>query len=356
MVIFMKKRIDEASILRAIACLSVIWVHVTAIPVSSLQSHSIHMKIFSFLNRAAKFTTPAFIFISGLTLFYTYKDKRLNYTSFLMKRFKATLIPYFIWSIIYYFSFIYSGYEDFSWRYLIESLLTGSISYHLYFILTILQFYLLFGIFLYLFRNFKPNIILFILLFISLFTVKYIRFEYVDRFFGRYVFYFGFGCYTAIHLDNLGKKLWKYRHLITVGYLGISSYFAYQFYQYYALEKSINNFYIEFIWFCFCFFGIIFFYNVSHYVAQKEDSILNKSLQAISRASYYIYLSHPLVIFISEDLLDRMGILSITRRFALNVIIVYGTVVPLAILYTRLKYKIIQNHRKRKKDRPVYSK
>ncbi|AKL94806.1 hypothetical protein CACET_c13410 [Clostridium aceticum] len=344
----MKKRIDEVNILRAIACLAVVMVHISAIPVSTLQSDSIHMKIFSLLNRSVKFTTPTFIFLSGLTLFYSYKDKRLHYFSFLKKRLSITLIPYFVWTLIYYKYFIHEGYYVFSWSFLIENILLADMSYHLYFILTILQFYLLFGVFLYAFKKFPSHFVLGTLFVISLLTIKYVRFPYMDRFFARHVFFFGLGCYAAMNIDMLREKLLKYQYLITAGYIGISSYYGYQFYQYYGLGKPIKSFTIELTWTIFCFIAIMFYYVVAYHIANKQNSILNKTLKKVAKASYYVYLSHPLGIFLSEKFLTNAGMLSITRRFLLNVIIVYGTVVPLAILYTSLKGNLTQNYKSRK--------
>ncbi|SNS09473.1 Surface polysaccharide O-acyltransferase, integral membrane enzyme [Anaerovirgula multivorans] len=347
----MKKQINEANILRGIACLAVVLVHISAIPVSTLQSDSIHMKIFSLLNRSVKFTTPTFIFLSGLTMFYSYKDKTFHYFSFLKKRFSATLIPYFLWSLIYYKYFIDQGYYIFSWDFLIENLLLADMSYHLYFILTILQFYLLFGVFLYIFKRFNHNYILIFLLAISIFTVKYVRFPYADRFFARYAFYFGLGCYTAMYIDIIREKLLKYKYLITAGYISISCYYGYQFYQYYGLERSIDNFTIELTWFSFCLIAIMFYSLVAYQIATKENSVLYGALKKISKASYYIYLSHPLAIFVSEKFLTNLGMLSITRRFLLNIIIVYGMVVPLAVLYSSLKYKLTQYFKSRKRKK-----
>lgn len=345
---YMKKQINEANILRGIACLAVIFVHISAIPVSTLQSDSIHMKLFSLLNRSAKFTTPTFIFLSGLTMFYSYKDRTFHYSSFLKKRVLATLIPYFLWTLIYYKYFIDQGYYIFSWDFLIENLLLADMSYHLYFILTILQFYLLFGVFLYIFKRFNHNYTLVALLAISIFTVKYVRFPYVDRFFARYVFFFGLGCYTAIYIDIIREKLLKYKYLVMAAYISISCYYGYQFYQYYGLKKSVDNFLVELTWFSFCFIAIMFYYLVAYQIAVNENSVVYRGFKKIAKASYYVYLSHPLAIFISEKFLTNMGMLSITRRFVVTMIIVYGTVVPLAILYSTAKSRFTQYSKSRK--------
>jgi len=74
-----KERIDETNIIRGIACLAVVLVHITAGPVTSLREGSIHSIIFTLLNRGAKFTTPTFLFLSGLTLFYSYEERDFKY-------------------------------------------------------------------------------------------------------------------------------------------------------------------------------------------------------------------------------------------------------------------------------------
>ncbi|AOY74834.1 hypothetical protein BJL90_02000 [Clostridium formicaceticum] len=343
-----KKQIREANVLRAIACLSVAMVHISAIPLTTLLRDSIHMKLFILLNRSVKFTTPTFIFLSGLTLFYGYKDKRFSYCSFLKKRLSTTLIPYMIWTLIYYRYYIHEKYYVFSWEFLREKLLLADMTYHLYFILTILQFYLLFWVFLYIFKNFKPGLVLIILCMISLLAVKYVKFPYADRFFARYVFFFGLGCYAAIDIDAIREKLIRHRYFIGAAHAVSTCYYAYQFYEYHVLQKSIDNFVMEITWSVFCFTAIMFYFVIAYYVGEKEDGFLYKSAKKISKASFYIYLSHPLVIFLSEKMMTEAGLLSITRRFILTTMIVYGSVVPLAIIYNAGKRSFKQYNRDRK--------
>jgi len=131
-----KERIDETNIIRGIACLAVVLVHITAGPVGTLNAGSVHSIIFTLLNRGAKFTTPTFLFLSGLTLFYSYEERDFKYVKFLKKRFSTTLIPYLIWSIIYFLYFYFQGIYSLSPRFLIENILLANMSYHLYFVLT----------------------------------------------------------------------------------------------------------------------------------------------------------------------------------------------------------------------------
>ncbi|SDK96189.1 acyltransferase [Natronincola ferrireducens] len=352
----MKKNIDEAGITRAIACLAVVMVHISAIPVATLQPNSIHMIFFSLLNRGLKFTTPTFIFLSGLTLFYSYKDRSFNYYSFLKKRLSTTIIPYLIWSFIYYRYFIYEGYYIFSWSFLFENLLLANMSYHLYFILTIIQFYLLFGIFLYVFKKFSPLAVLMVLCSISIFTLRYIHIPYGDRFFMRYVFFFGLGCYTAIYIDIIREKLLQYKLFFIAAYIGATSYYGYQFYQYYGLKKPVNVFLVELTWFGFAITAIFFYFLLSNYIVKSSNQWIYKGLKKITACSYYVYLSHPLVLFLSEKFLTNRGVISITGRFVLNVLIVYGGTLPLAILYSSMKDRLKEyNRRRRAKEVTLHS-
>lgn len=341
----MKKRIDEINVLRAFACLSVVLVHISAIPVSTLRRSYVLMG-FTVLNRAVKYTTPAFIFMSGLLLVYIYKDREFNYFKFLKKRLKSTLIPYFIWTVIYYAYFIKRGYYVFSLEFFMENLLLGKMSFHLYFIVTITQFYFLFGLIRYLFRKYNPHILLVGSFVINVLVIKYVHFKYTDRFFLQYIFFFTLGGYISIYIESFKAIIKKYKYPILLGHGGIVAYYAYQYYQYQFLQRSVDGFIVNMTWFIFSFISIVSLYGIAVWVTNRYK-LLYKGFKEVSKASYYIYLSHPLVLTISNSFLKKVGILSISLRFVLNLIIVTGTVVSIAIIYTRIKETYFRNKKKR---------
>ncbi len=333
----MKKRIDEIYVLRAMACLSVILVHLSAEPVVTLKRSYI-LSAFTLLNRAVQYTTPAFIFISAFLLFYIYKDKDFKYFSFLKKRLSTILIPYFIWTIIYYAYFIYKGYYTFSVSFFIKNLMLAKMCYHLYFILTITQFYLLFVVFRFLYKKYNPHLLVILSLIINVLFMKYIYFKYVDRFFMQYLFYFSFGCYVATNIDYFRGLLYKWKYVVFTMHGGIIIYYSYQFYQYQTLKKSVNGYLVNMTWFVFSFLAILSLYLIGVMISKKSKFIFGICKQ-VSDASYYIYLSHPLILIISNGILNRLGIISIFGRFVLNFIIVLGTVVPSSIVYFNVKKK-----------------
>ena len=73
-----KKSIGETNILRGILCIFVLIIHTTANPSIELQPLSISSILFSIANTATKLAVLGFIFISGLTLAYSYKERKIN--------------------------------------------------------------------------------------------------------------------------------------------------------------------------------------------------------------------------------------------------------------------------------------
>ncbi|SDN18262.1 Peptidoglycan/LPS O-acetylase OafA/YrhL, contains acyltransferase and SGNH-hydrolase domains [Paenibacillus sp. yr247] len=142
-----RPKLLEIDIVRAIAIIAVLVIHGTS-GATQLPLGTSSQAVFFILNKANLFTVPLFIWISGVVLFYTYYDRwepgmsRLFWT----KRLRRILIPYVLWSIFYYLynQFMFHGKISFDAMYVIKLLLSGNASYHLYYMVIIVQFYLLF--------------------------------------------------------------------------------------------------------------------------------------------------------------------------------------------------------------------
>ena len=110
--------------LRVIAIIAVILIHTTT---KSLQAidHNVTLAPFTlFLNQFARFAVPLFFLISGFVLELNYK--KLSIITFFKKRALRVIVPFVVWSLIYNY--------------------IGESSYHLYFVPTLIIFYLAFPI------------------------------------------------------------------------------------------------------------------------------------------------------------------------------------------------------------------
>lgn len=142
-----KNRLLELDILRGIAILAVIGIHVTSTTLQLYGNNVLHPNIDiltnQFINQFLRFATPLFLLLSGATLTLSHLRHLLTFPLFLKKRFLRVLIPYVAWSIILgivvYQLNIQNHLTD-----VIKNIFYGTADYHLYFIVLILQFYVLF--------------------------------------------------------------------------------------------------------------------------------------------------------------------------------------------------------------------
>jgi len=149
----------EIDFLRAWACLCVVVIHVTANPLYFAEPGSLNHLILLVINQFTRFAVPAFVFITGFTLAWSHliENKPFQYLPYLKRRFRQVLLPYLAWSSLYFIFLNWSADPRTAVVYAQElglGILLGSTAYHLYFVVLILQFYLLAPLFLRLYRRF----------------------------------------------------------------------------------------------------------------------------------------------------------------------------------------------------------
>lgn len=152
-----KPYIKALDSLRVIAISAVVLIHTTTRTIEATKDNLMGFPWTLFLNQIARFCVPLFFIVSGFALEISY-DHHANYFAYLKKRGVRVLIPFIFWSLIYYY-FVYTGNRD----NLLWVFFTGNASYQLYFIPTLIIFYLIFP-FLHKIYNFIANKWIFILI------------------------------------------------------------------------------------------------------------------------------------------------------------------------------------------------
>ncbi len=141
-----RKEIKELYYIRAIAAMGILIIHATGGFAVSSEFGSKAMYLGIFLNQFFRFGSPIFMMVSGLVLFYNYRSlDEFDISRFYKKKVKFILIPYTLWSIIYflYDSYVYSlPIDKQSLLTLGRDILLGESFAHLYFIFLIFQFYI----------------------------------------------------------------------------------------------------------------------------------------------------------------------------------------------------------------------
>lgn len=124
--------------------LGVIGIHVGSMAVEEHVASSLWVLLTNVLSR---YSVPAFFFISGYGLFYsTPLEQDLDYGQFLRKRLKSIAIPYVLYTLLY---IAYNAFFARDWSLLAPdqiafALFFGTGEYHIYFLVLLLWFYLLF--------------------------------------------------------------------------------------------------------------------------------------------------------------------------------------------------------------------
>ncbi|WP_199616237.1 acyltransferase [Paenibacillus alkalitolerans] len=142
-----KEMIEEVTLLRGLAFLAITLQHCIGEYIYRTDIEAQDSIMLAMLFHFTRYGTPTFVFLSGLILFYNYYEK-LNYVSFMKKRFTDIVVPFVIWTVIYWI-FAKSG-RIFSAEALTElgkQLILPTHGYHLWFITMIFQFYALFPVF-----------------------------------------------------------------------------------------------------------------------------------------------------------------------------------------------------------------
>ena len=221
----MKRKITEVSVFEFFLCMFVILIHLLSEGVDIFPKWSFLSILFSSLTRLATFAVPGFIFTSGLKLFYKYGDKkRFPYPKFLWDRIKKIIVPYAVAVVVYYLVFVWvMDVYEFSWEQLGFFMITGDVSAQFYFVILILQFYLLMPIWIY-FSRVKSKVFGGVLIVLTFAVTVLCRmcFPYtagIHKIFPSYLVFWVLGMYTGLHYEGFEKFVKQNKLMLNIGWL-----------------------------------------------------------------------------------------------------------------------------------------
>ncbi|OXT08499.1 acyltransferase [Thermoanaerobacterium thermosaccharolyticum] len=331
-----KSRIDEIDVLKGISIIAVLTIHTTGIAVSDLDKSSLSYIIFAVLNRFSQFAVPAFIFASSMLLMYNYRDEN-DWKLFYKKRFKNVLLPYIVWTMIYgiYLYVVYN--EPLKSILTVENLFFGGMFYHLYFIVIIVQLYLLFPILLYIYRFISQNIHTVVLSIVLFQIVDVLVYRYfISKFFQNssllFITYISFiiaGMYIGENIREWGKYYHKkllnsFFAVIVFGYLFID--ISLKVFANKQIDSNLYNIY----YYAFTLLASLFFFALSTKILNYHA--LSGLLASTGKLSFGIYLSHPLFL----DVLNHF--LNTGNQYLYDIYILFIFIMIYAISYFFAKF------------------
>ncbi|MWV13754.1 acyltransferase family protein [Pseudomonas sp. R-28-1W-6] len=234
----MQDRIKELDLVRAVAIIAVVMIHVASF-------YPWFSKDFSWggyyiYYQVTSFAVPTFILLSGLLLSMTGARRPFRYTEFLRARFLYIFLPYCAWSAAY---FAYR-WDTLSPQIAMIDFVTGRAFFHLYFVVIIIQLYLLFPLFRLAARRFEAHHLL-VALIVQIVAIKSARFLAPELFaklsttlFVHWIFYFYVGCVIGTRYEAFKSLVEKYASAIIGVMAAISVYKIGDFYYMTQLAKK----------------------------------------------------------------------------------------------------------------------
>lgn len=340
-------RKTEISVLNVLLCLLVIFIHVSSIPVTTLEKSSWQFAVVFFPWRLSGFVVPGFIFLSGLKLFL--KTTEISYKRFYVSKIQKIIIPYIIWNIIYYGYFILRGYIEFSAQDFFKYVLNGNLVSPFYFVVVIVQFYALAPLWRKMVLKANPLLVLIISVLVTPLLGQYLpviinrinprwHFLYTDRTLTTYLFYWVAGCYSGVYFDRIKEMVKQYRFSITVIFLLAMIAEAVLSYITFTGLHAIK--WLEYIHYLYCISTILFLFMAAT-VIYEHRTIKRKLFKDINAASYEIYLCHCLFIYLANSIMSYAGINGIATAYLIRIVIVYSSSIIFSIMLNRGKNVIL---------------
>lgn len=389
-----KRKITEISVYEFFMCMFVITIHLLSEGVDVFPRWSASSVIFSSLTRIISFAVPGFITTSAIKLFYKYHNRRFGYPKFLLDRFLKVYIPYVVAVCIYYAVFVFGltldEYKSFSWSQLGGYIWSGNISAQFYFVILIIQFYILMPVWRLISKVKNPvfsAIIIAVSFVITVLSRMYFpqaaaalmevigkidigEFKilslsisnplkgytvspegllslaaYTNKSFTSYLVFWICGMYIGINYDDFSEKIRDGKKALYAGWLifavvhCVLSYLKLCGLSRYTCEPLIVV--------LFCVFSIFGFYIYINHLTTNLENMGRGFLTSIAGASYEIYLIHCLIITVVTYYLKQADVDSVMVRFWITAGITY----VLSIIFCVLESTIYTNLRMRYRRR-----
>lgn len=344
------KRRQDIVFLNILFCLLVILIHISSEVITEMSRSQTMYWVVLVLSKMSAFVVQGFILLSGVKLFL--KAGNLNYGKFYLSRLTSVVLPYIAWVFIYYLYFCYKDYYVFSWAELGSFLLNGKLSAHFYFVVVIVQFYLLLPVWVLFFKRANPAVVLLISLMITVICGMSLdsilatlfpdrSFPHLDLLFPRYLIYWAAGCMIGLHYQEFKNYLRKRWISITLLFLVCGAIKAW-FTVYFAGGGPL---WMDQIHILYCISALLFFYMAAQMFAEGGAFLL-KPLSWLDKSTYHIYLVHCLIIFLANEWMTQRGITDLAVRFGWRALFAYLGSILLCLLWQGVKGVLIHAIRK----------
>ncbi len=347
-----KNRVPELDFFNAIACLLVILIHVLSDSVSLASPASWQGGVVFFLWKIPAFVVPAFLFVGAVKV-SLHMPERLTareYFRYMKGRVLRVYLPYIIWNLIYYAVFLKIGYVKGSLAELVRYILVGNLSAPFYYVVITMQFYLLLPLWKLTLEKISPLAALpcaLLVTFASFNGDKFISmlipgFAYSSRMFYSYLIFWVMGLYAGRYYKRFTEEVEK----LTAPSAVMSAVFilAHAALAYLQQDFAMYLFDLRFFKIAADVLSIFLLFALCLRIKKSAGvgrigAKLTSLLTRVHGSSFFVYLSHALILTLTTIVLDKAGISDLTLRLAVEALA--GFTIPFLLYWAAERVKTV---------------
>jgi membrane-bound acyltransferase YfiQ involved in biofilm formation len=329
----------ELDIMTALLCLTVIYIHVAGEAAFSYERASLQYALAYNTFIAATYVVPAFIFLAAVKFSLSLSRKSFGYGRFMLSRLRFIFLPYVLWNVAYYAYFLHRRYFPPSLADLGRYIAVGDLSGQFYFIVIIMQFYILAPVWHGLSKIKTGGVIAIAAAAAvpSVYIHAYTEIPYTDRLFTTYLPFWLLGVAIGANYEKALEILRRGRialFAVTLAWGGVHLYYNY-------LHSLSERFYVYVNQMQMA-YNVLATLSVLAVCRMIDVKWIYAVCARLSDASYYIFLSHCLVLTDARIRMTDAGITAVTTRLAVAAAAAYTIPIILSVAYVKLKQGIIK--------------
>ena len=336
------KRRGELSLMNVLLCLFVIFIHVSSHAVTWADKASWQYAAILVPWRLCACAVPGFFFLSGVKFTLTMKPE-FSYGRYILGRVKRVLVPYILCAAVYWVYFLYRNYMTFSVPEFLKLLADGNLSSHFYFIIAVMQFYLLAPLWRWLAKKFEQPewmaAALVITLPVSLIYGQYLAdfllvfyqggiFPYADRVFTTYLVWWVCGLAVGKYYERAVAAARAHFGAVTILFVIGAAQNAYLSWLHFSGHMSI--WWLETVHTLYVMSAVMFLLALAVKLADTKLPEF-RLISLIDRTSFSIYLWHPLALYLADQVIAYIPAPSILLTFALRAVFAFGGTIAVCV-------------------------
>lgn len=298
-------RLDGISWMNLISCMAVILIHCTSEFYYTGRETGMFFDALFVLRRLSSCAVYGFVFLSGMKL--SLKPPK-TWGGFYLGRLKRVVMPYIIWTCIYYAVYCVYGRYTFGTGELARLILSGGVSAQFYFVIVIVQFYALMPLWTAAAKKLPASALIIFSAAVTVLSQRYINnivryavpdFSAGDRVFTSYLVFWVAGCVCGVHKERFFAAVKKYAVPLAGACVLLAAANCAAAYSAEIMQKSVpfgNELHL-----------LYSFAVITAGTAALNSARMPRLLKKVNAVTYSIFLAHCLVMYLIKYYMDAAG-------------------------------------------------